>query len=446
MVVSTPLDKPVRCAEPFTVRRPDPGRWRWAGVLVLVLLLGTLPGCQVTSRIYDGEHWFWQQDPVVEQTLPEDSIVLRNGNEIVRDQAAPVYGGDLEGAKRLFQQKEYAKAEPIFDHIADSKKNTFQVMEDALFYQAECLYHRRKYPSAADHYIALLNTFPSAAHGKEVRDRLFAIANYWLDETRDDMEAHREYQDGKRWMVLPSFPLHFFDETKPDFDIEGRACKCLEAVAMTDPRGELGAKTLFMLGSVKFFREEYKEADHFFYQIVQNPYHAKGPFAPKALQLSIICKEICTGGPDYDGRRLQEARELITMARNSYPELAQTSDQFLVKQTVAINQLSAEKDYNIAKFWERTGHPGSAYFYYEIVKRRYPGTDLADKAEKRMIELKARAEREQARDHQQAPEGTPADNRPPTQIEQGPPPRVTPGPPLPPAPGMLPSGVTGAPR
>ena len=42
-----------------------------------------------------------------------------------------------------------------------------------------------------------------------------------------------------------------------------------------------------------------------------------------------------------------------------------------------------------AEFYRRTGHPGSAYFYYEIVRRRYPNTPYADEAIKQMQNLRA---------------------------------------------------------
>jgi hypothetical protein len=68
----------------------------------------------------------------------------------------------------------------------------------------------------------------------------------------------------------------------------------------------------------------------------------------------------------------------------------------LQNQLLTINLQQAEKDYGIAEFYRRTGHPGSAYFYYELVRRRYPGSKQADKATQRMAELKDRVESEQA--------------------------------------------------
>jgi TolA-binding protein len=382
---------------------------------------------------------FWNKEGPINYTSPQDAYVLRGG-EMVNDQGLKPLGGDFEGARQLYQQKEYSQAEVIFGKVADHKKNIMQVAEGARYYQAECLYKQGKYPSAGDHYLQLLNDFPSAAHGDEARKRLFDIANYWLDERRDQMEQAREVREGKRWMTMPLQPVHF-DANKPFLDIEGHAMRYLEAVYMTYPRGPLGEKALFYMGSVKFYRQSYKDAENYFYQLVNN--YPNGVHAPKALQMTIICKQIDTGGADYDGRRLQEARDLIEMAKRTYPELQRGQEEFLAKQAVDIHNLQAEKDFNIACFWERTGHPGSAHFYYEIVSRRYPGTPWAEKSQKKLIELRAKAAREI---NQQQSAAQPS----PSATEPGPAPRpLTPGQALPPpgqagsAPQMLPPSFGG---
>src|SRR5207237_8618570 len=43
----------------------------------------------------------------------------------------------------------------------------------------------------------------------------------------------------------------------------------------------------------------------------------------------------------------------------------------------------AQKDFRTAEYYERTGHPGSAVFYYELTRRRYAGTWYADLATER---------------------------------------------------------------
>ena len=53
----------------------------------------------------------------------------------------------------------------------------------------------------------------------------------------------------------------------------------------------------------------------------------------------------------------------------------------------------AAKDYEAAEFYQRTGHPCSAYFCYEIVRRRYPGTTYFDQATHHMEELRVKLDR-----------------------------------------------------
>src|SRR5262249_16324574 len=64
------------------------------------------------------------------------------------------------------------------------------------------------------------------------------------------------------------------------------------------------------------------------------------------------------------------------------------------RQILNITYQQAEKDYKMADFYRRTDHPGSAYFYFELVRRRYPNTKFAEMAAQQMAELKAKLEKE----------------------------------------------------
>jgi hypothetical protein len=48
------------------------------------------------------------------------------------------------------------------------------------------------------------------------------------------------------------------------------------------------------------------------------------------------------------------------------------------------NAQAAEKDFQIAEFYRRTGHPGSAHFYYDLVIRGYPETTFGKMAKERL--------------------------------------------------------------
>jgi outer membrane protein assembly factor BamD (BamD/ComL family) len=347
----------------------------------------------------------------------------------------------LAGAHELFRQKQYNEAEKLFTKIADNKHNGEQVAEEARFYAAEALYRQKKYPKAADTYNQLLTDFPSGAHREPAMKRMFDIANYWLDDTREEMRREREARDGKKLSFEWPTVVHF-EETKPFVDERGRAVEKLEQVVYNDLQGPLADEALFLAGSVKFYERDYREADHYFSQLVQ--FHPNSKFAPKATELAIVAKRMSTGGPDYDARKAAESRNLIFKAQDQYPELAATKSDFLSRQLASVTMLQAQKDFEVAEFYRRTDHPGAAYFYYDIVRRRYPATPYAPKATQHMQELAVEQDKKRAAEKvkpvvaqaelpaKPAPTTTPraplGTQRLPPQPEVAPPPRPFPTP------------------
>ncbi len=330
---------------------------------------------------------------------PADSMVLRAGH--LEAEQAPIGGAsatDVAGAHELYRQGNYADAEAIFHRVADNSKTPTPLAEEARYYEAECLRRRGDLPKAADTYKRLVEgkDFPAMAYREQSLQHMFEIANAWLDDTREEMREDKEKHEGKRFVVWPHFVN--FDKKKPLLDEEGRAIELLNAVRFGDINGPLADKALFLAGSVMFFNKDYKEADHYFTQVVEM--HPNSSFATQAVELAIISKHMSTGGSDYDGRKCAEARQLVDAAFRSYPQLANEKNDFLTRQLVGINMQQAEKDYKMAEFYRRTGHPGSAYFYYEIVRRRYPNTKFFDLATERMNELRGKLEKD--------PDATPA--------------------------------------
>jgi hypothetical protein len=62
-----------------------------------------------------------------------------------------------------------------------------------------------------------------------------------------------------------------------------------------------------------------------------------------------------------------------------------------VKKATAPNTIAAaEQDFQFAEFWQRMGHPDWTRFYYELILRRYPDTLYAERAKKRLSELRER--------------------------------------------------------
>jgi TolA-binding protein len=399
------------------------------------------PDAQPSSKpadVFDDEggllnqlHWPHFTDPFAPPTPapPADSFTLRPEG-IVQDRI-PKEGtaeADLLGARELFRRGDYSHAESLFARIADNTHNTVAVAEEARYYEAECLRLQGRYPRAADVYSDLLNKFPQTAYREQAVQRLFDIANYWLDDTRQEMVEWRDYQDGKRWTWWPHFIN--FGTSKPLLDREGRAINKLEQVRMYDMNGPYADKALFLCGSVAFYNENYKEADEYFAELVEK-FGNTSPLAPQAVELGIIAKHLSTGGSDYDARKVAEARKMVQTAFENYPDLAGKKKKFLTDQLIGITMQQAEKDFKQAEFYRKTDHPGPAYFYHLLVIRTYPGTPYAAESAKIVQELEAQHAKEhggQPISYPQQP-GTPGQATPyaptgPTGAETAPMPRA----------------------
>jgi outer membrane protein assembly factor BamD (BamD/ComL family) len=306
-----------------------------------------------------------------------DAMSIRAGGRAVSpSELSP----ELAAAHEKFKANELDDAEKVYHKIAENQKNPPTVAEEARFYEAECLYKTDHWPKACDTYNKTLLDFPNGSYRAQCCSRMFDIANSWLDETRTEIQEKKEKEEGKRWIVLT--PVCHFEKQKPFFDMEGRALQALEQVHLNDIGGPLADKALFLAGGIKFYHEDYKEADYYFSQLVEQ--HPNSPLAPQAMERAIISKHLSTGGADYDGRKVAEARQLVDTALRAYPELAAQKSDFLNRQLTGINYQQAEKDFNTADFYQRTGHPGAAYYMYGVVRRSYPSTKFADEANARL--------------------------------------------------------------
>jgi len=291
----------------------------------------------------------------------------------------------LAQAQAFYDGGQFKKAHALFKEIADNTGNSATLAEQARFMQAETRRIRGHYPEAVDTYHRLLMDFPTGAHRQEACIKVFEICDYWLDDFRNELVRRQGEKGVLHWH--PSWP-HAMDHTKPFLVQESRALEALEYVHTFDFSGPLADKALFWCGYVNFIRGNFDESDHFFSQLVE--LHKESPLRPQAIAYAIQAKNNATGGAIYDGRKCAEALHLLNVAEASVPEL--TNDpvmaEKLQKSKFAIRYQQAEKDFRMAEYYARTGHPGSAIFYYELCKRRYPNTQYSEVASERKEALK----------------------------------------------------------
>jgi TolA-binding protein len=348
-------------------------------------------GWKIKDDWYNPSAYFKPDPP----TPATEVLTLRAEGFVADKPPAPnTPEAEIAGAHDLYRRGDFETAEKLFHYHAEKTADSGPVRCEARFYEAECLRLQGEFPKAADCYVDVLNKYPQNPYREACLQHCFDIANFWLEDTREEMKEEREKREGKRWVVWPRF--FCFDKKKPFMDEQGRAIEKLEQIRYNEINGPLADKALFLCGSVKFFNEDFKDADFYFSQIYER--HKDSPLASQAIELAIISKHLSTGGADYDGKKVVEARKLVQAAFASYPELAgdEKKRRFLSDQLISITLQQAEKDYRMAEFWRRFGHPGSAYWYYGLVIQRYPTTEFARLSQKRMEEIRADVEKENA--------------------------------------------------
>lgn len=122
--------------------------------------------------------------------LPPVETVVFRGEEVMDEVPVEPYSaeGKLAGAKELFRQGNYATAERVFHRLFENKKNAQPLLEEARFMEAECLRLQGYYPKAADTYVDLLKKFDRTPYKDAAIQHMFDIANYWLDDSREEMK------------------------------------------------------------------------------------------------------------------------------------------------------------------------------------------------------------------------------------------------------------------
>jgi outer membrane protein assembly factor BamD (BamD/ComL family) len=289
----------------------------------------------------------------------------------------------MQRAEELFAAGDYKEAESIFADLADNTYNAAMTMEKARYMEAESVRMQGKLPRAVDTYHRLLKDFPASVYTEKAAVRMYAIVDVWLKDSVRDIE---ERQAGKNWFQRYRFtnPL---DPSKPKTDQEGEVLKTLDNIATHAPNSSVADKAMFWCGYLHYAHGDYADADHYFSLLSQG--YKDSPLRQEAAKYAVAAKNRSTGGAAYDGQKSAEALQLVHNLEATDPVYTQDKDKsaWLQRQKMAIRVQQAEKDFETAEYYRRSNHPSSAIFYYELTRRRYPGTKYSDLAVSRIAEM-----------------------------------------------------------
>ena len=180
--------------------RGEPARWSVRQLLVALAAFALLaPGCKSMQD-------FKERNAKLRATLFDSPYDDPKAEE------------KYASASQLYEEGKYKKALKIFRDVADNQSNSTELAERARFMQAECRYQDGQFPEAVDTYHKLLMDFPTGVHRRECCQRMYAIADYWLNDFRNELARRQDEKGVLRWH--PGWP-NFTDHTRPTLDQEG---------------------------------------------------------------------------------------------------------------------------------------------------------------------------------------------------------------------------------
>ena len=228
---------------------------------------------------------------------------------------------------------------------------------EAQFYTGECLEKLDKPYDAYTAYQKVISKYPFSTRLNEILKRQFKIA-----EKLTDMKY--------KVLGLP-------------FTGDQYAVEVYRKVIDNAPYGELAALSQYRIGMIFKALARYDEAKDEFDKVVSA--YPESEWSEAAKFQIAQCASLASLRSDYDQELTKEAKDKYSEFVARHPEAELTRDA--EKQIQDLSNKEAEKDFNVAAFYEKQKEFKSAKIYYGYVVNQYPDSGWAKKASERIDAL-----------------------------------------------------------
>jgi outer membrane protein assembly factor BamD (BamD/ComL family) len=235
--------------------------------------------------------------------------------------------------------------------------------QDIMLLAGEAEINREHYFQAYEWYEKLLAQF----HGGEYYERAL-LREFFVAE---------QFLAGKKRLQLAIFWVPAQDD---GLDI-------LRRIAEHVPGTDLAEKAMLRIGDYHFGRMEWTaaaDAYDAYLQLFPRSYRAQYAMLQAATSLYNSYR-----GSEYDDTPLIEAQQRFKAFQERYPAAAAKANVSFTLKQIVLNL--AAKQLEIAKFYQRTGHPQTAIYYYKLVERDWADTPSGLEAKAFLARLPAGA-------------------------------------------------------
>ena len=277
----------------------------------------------------------------------------------------------MEEGNALFREKKYAEAGGKFKSAAGRWPDS-PLEEDGMFMTAECYFFADKYPKAQDAYDNLLKKYDNSRYLDTAVKRLFAIGRFW--EQTHDANPH--------WPVTPNLT----DGKRPLFDARGNALKAYETIRLKDPTGPLSDDAV-MATANSYFRAGRFEDASFHFDIIRKEY-PNSEHQLTAHLLGLQAKRRMYQGSKYDDTPLKDSAEIADQTLKQFHRQLGPERRRVAAMRDQITEQKAERDWDMARYYDDKKCYGAARYYYGLLIKEYPLTKFAQQARQRIEEIR----------------------------------------------------------
>jgi hypothetical protein len=240
---------------------------------------------------------------------------------------------------------------------------------DALLLRARCRIALEDYYKAHEDLVILMDQFPNTDAGAQAVLYEFMVAEEFLVA-------------GKRRKVV-GIPLLSGEDT---------GLESLDRISTEFPQSPMAEQAVKTKADFFYEKSDFSLAELEYARLTQQ--FPRGKYRRYGTRRSADSALARFTGVEFDDAPLIEAEERYRTYLLEYPGVAEQEGIGLRMDQISAQR--AEKEYLIARFYEKTKHPKSAVFYYQSVVRNWPESIAAGRARERLAELATAVEPESA--------------------------------------------------
>jgi len=264
----------------------------------------------------------------------------------------------LDQAQQTLIKGQPAKAYKMFGAWLKKFRDS-PLRPEAIYYAGQSLEQQGRLNQAFETYEQLVEPYAESEYFRLALEAEFGIAGKFLSGTKRQA-------------------LGIFKVSADDVGIH-----ILERLPERWPRSLLAERALMLLGDYYLQKLHYAEAADTYNKLITN--YPSSAFIRQARLAAAKAYMAMFKGLAFDPAPLIEARERLLEYQELYRGNEHASEVQAMLQK--IDTIQAERDYQVGRFYQRTGKNSSARFYYQQVVQRWPKSKWSTKAKDRLNKL-----------------------------------------------------------